>query len=48
MFTNCKKILCNKINVRHIGHEDLNWIELAQNGVQWQALVKIVMNICVT
>jgi hypothetical protein len=36
-----------KINRREIGLEGLNWIHLAQDRDQWQALVNTVMNLMV-
>ena len=33
------------MDVREIGCEDGRWIELAQDRVQWQALVLVVMNL---
>jgi hypothetical protein len=34
-----------RIHLRKIGWEDVNWINLAQDRDQWQALVKTVMNL---
>jgi hypothetical protein len=34
-----------KVNLREIGINRANWIELAQNKVQWRAFVNIVLNI---
>jgi hypothetical protein len=31
--------------LREIGCEDGKWMELAQDGVQWQALVLAVLNL---
>jgi hypothetical protein len=32
------------MNVRDIGWSGMDWIDLAQNGDQWRALVNTVMN----
>jgi hypothetical protein len=32
-----------KMNFKEIGYEDVDWIHLAQDGVQWWALVNIIM-----
>jgi hypothetical protein len=34
-----------KMDVRGIGIDGVNWIQLAQDRVQWQAFVSTVMNI---
>jgi hypothetical protein len=34
-----------KIDLREIGWEDMDWINLAQDRDQWRALVNTVMNI---
>jgi hypothetical protein len=39
--------LIRKIYVREIGCEDGRWMELAQDRVQWQALVLAVLNLLV-
>jgi len=31
------------MNFKEIGYEDVDWIHLAQDGVQWWALVNIIM-----
>jgi hypothetical protein len=36
-----------RMNVREIGWEDLDWMDLAQDKSQWQALVNVVMNLWV-
>jgi hypothetical protein len=36
-----------KINLREIGWGGTDWIHLAQDGDQWQALVNMVMSLCV-
>jgi hypothetical protein len=36
-----------KIDIREIGINRVNWIQLAQNGVQWWAFVNRVMNLWV-
>jgi hypothetical protein len=33
-----------KMNLREIGWDGMNWIDLAQDGDQWKALVNMVMN----
>jgi hypothetical protein len=35
----------NKIDLRETGYEDGRWMELAQNCVQWQALILAVLNL---
>ena len=39
--------LIGKMDVREIGCEDGRWMELAQDRVQWQALVLAVLNLLV-
>jgi hypothetical protein len=34
-----------KINVRDIGWDGMDWIDLAQNRDQWRALVNMMMNL---
>jgi hypothetical protein len=34
-----------KINLRDIGWDDMDWIDLAQDKDQWRALVNTVMNL---
>jgi hypothetical protein len=34
-----------KMDLREIGWDDMNWIELAQGRDQWRALVNTVMNL---
>jgi hypothetical protein len=34
-----------KMNLREIGWDDRDWIELAQDRNQWRALVNMVMNL---
>jgi hypothetical protein len=34
-----------RIDLREIGWEGVNWIHLAQDRDQWQALVNMVMNL---
>jgi hypothetical protein len=34
-----------KIDLRDIGWEGVNWIDLAQDRDQWRALVNTVMNL---
>jgi hypothetical protein len=33
------------MDLRVIGIDGENWIQLAQNGFQWQAFVKTIMNL---
>jgi hypothetical protein len=34
-----------KMDLREIGIDEVNWIRLAQDRVQWQAFVSTVMNL---
>jgi hypothetical protein len=34
-----------KLDIREVGWEDMNWIELAQDRDRWRALVNAVMNL---
>jgi len=34
-----------RMNLRKIGWEGVGWIQLAQDRVQWRAVVKTVMNV---
>jgi len=34
-----------KIDLKEIGYDDMDWSQLAQDRVQWQALVKMLMNL---
>jgi hypothetical protein len=34
-----------KIDLREIGWDDIDWIDLTQNRDQWRALVNTVMNL---
>jgi hypothetical protein len=34
-----------KMDLREIGWEDVDWMHLAQDRHQWQALVNMVMNL---
>jgi hypothetical protein len=34
-----------KLNVRETGIDGVNWIQLAQNRVQWRAFVSTIMNL---
>jgi hypothetical protein len=36
-----------KMDLRVVGSEGVNWIELAQNKVQWHVFVNVVMNLWV-
>jgi hypothetical protein len=33
------------MDIREVGWEDMNWIELAHNRDRWRALVNAVMNL---
>jgi hypothetical protein len=33
-----------KIDLRNIGWDGVDWIDMAQNGDQWRALVNTVLN----
>jgi hypothetical protein len=33
------------MDIREVGWEDMNWIELAQDRDRWRALVNAVMNL---
>jgi hypothetical protein len=34
-----------KINIREIGYDGTDWIDLAEDGDQWRTLVNTVMNL---
>jgi hypothetical protein len=34
-----------KIDFREIGWDDMDWTDLAQDRVQWKALVNTIMNL---
>jgi hypothetical protein len=36
-----------KINLREIGWDGIDWIDLAQDSYQWRALMNAVMNLWV-
>jgi hypothetical protein len=36
-----------KMDLRGIGWDGMDWIELAQDRDKWRALVNMVMNLCV-
>jgi hypothetical protein len=38
-------VLVSKMDLREICCEDVRWMELAQDSVQWQALVLAVLNL---
>jgi hypothetical protein len=40
-----RSVYNNKTDLRKIGWGDMNWIDLAQDGDQWRALVNMVMNL---
>jgi hypothetical protein len=33
------------MNIKVIGCESVDWIQLAQDGVQWRALVNMIINL---
>jgi hypothetical protein len=35
----------SKMNLREIGWDGMDWIDLAQDGDQWRSLVNTVMNL---
>jgi hypothetical protein len=35
----------NKMDIREVGWEDMNWIELAQDRDRWWAVVNAVMKL---
>jgi hypothetical protein len=37
----------SKMNLREIGWDGMDWIELPQNGDKWRALVNAIMNLWV-
>jgi hypothetical protein len=37
-----------KIDLREIGLDGVDWIDMAQDRGQWRALVNTVMNLCVS
>ena len=39
--------LDNKMDLREVGCDAGDWIDLAQDRVQWQAYARMVMNLCV-
>jgi hypothetical protein len=38
----------NKIDLREIGWDVMDWIDLAQDRDQWRALVKVKLSLCLT
>jgi hypothetical protein len=38
-------ILCIKMDLREIGWDDVDWVDLAQDRDHWRALVNTVMNL---
>jgi hypothetical protein len=41
----CKWVNNIKMDLREIGWEGVNWIDMAQDGNQWWALVNTVLNL---
>jgi hypothetical protein len=41
----CRWVNNVKIDVREIGWDDMDWIDLAQDRDRWRALVNTVMNL---
>jgi hypothetical protein len=41
----CRWVDSIKMDVRDIGWDGMDWIELAQDRDQWRALVNLVMNL---
>jgi hypothetical protein len=41
----CRREDNSKMDLREIGIDGVNWIQLAQDRVQWQACVNMVMNL---
>jgi hypothetical protein len=41
----CRWVDNNKIDLREIGWEGINWIDLAEDRDQWRAFVNIVMHL---
>jgi hypothetical protein len=41
----CRWVDNIKMNLREIGWNDMNWIDLVQDRDQWRALVNTVMNL---
>jgi hypothetical protein len=44
----CRWVDSIKIDLREIGWDGMDWIDLAQDRDQWRALVNMVMNFLVT
>jgi hypothetical protein len=40
----CRWVANIKMDLREIGWDDMNWINLPQDGDQWRAFVNTVMN----
>jgi hypothetical protein len=36
-----------KMDLREIGWDDVDWIDMAQDREQWRAVVNTVLNLCV-
>jgi hypothetical protein len=41
----CRSVDNMKIDLREMGCDGMDWIDLAQDRVQWKALVNMVMNL---
>jgi hypothetical protein len=41
----CRRVDNIKMDLREIGWDDMNWIDLAQDRYQWRALMNTVMNL---
>jgi transposase len=41
----CRRVNNIKMDLREIGWDGMNWIDLAQDMDQWRALVNTVMNL---
>jgi hypothetical protein len=44
----CRWVAYNKMDLREIGWDDIDWIDLAQDRDQWRTLVNTVMNLRVS
>jgi hypothetical protein len=46
-FERCRWVENIKIDLRELGRDSMDWIDLAQDRDQWRALVKMVVNLWV-